>query len=177
MTYVWFACVVAGGVLVGVNAASAQPPDGQATDIVAYCRMHPDVDDPNTMVFGAGHSQGKLPKQVQATDATNWRCMDGKVLLCLNSADGGACSKKDPSRTPTALIREVCADSPGSAFVETATSGYSSSTWRCDGPRPVIIHTVPLDKRGYMRGPWVRYVVRNGVVIAPHDDDFGADPR
>lgn len=148
-------------------SASAEP------DIVSFCRAHPTLDYPNTVYSGKAHA---VPEQVTATGATNWRCMDGQVLMCLNSADGGACSPKDPGTKPNPVIRQICLAQPGLDFIPTYASGYSASTWRCNAHVPAIIHSVPLDKRGFMQGAWTHYVIKDGVVQEPHDD-FGGDPR
>jgi hypothetical protein len=146
-------------------------------DIIGFCRQHRDLDQPGRTYFGSAYRRGMLPEQVEATGATDWRCMGGKVFLCLNSADGGACTKKDPSRTPRAIIREVCREEPGTEYVPTYAASYSSSTWRCEGTAPKILKTFPLDRRGFLQATWVEYVVRDGAVVSPTEDDFGADPR
>lgn len=170
-----------GMALAGLCAAVAVPPVHAANlaklDIAAFCRVHPTDDDPGQTHFAPRYDAGTLPDQVRETGATNWRCMGGHAWLCLDSADGAACSPKDPSRTPSRAIHDTCADQPGLDYVDRAAMGASASAWRCDGRTPLIIHTVPLDARGFMVGPWQRYVVRDGAVIAPRLDDFQTDPR
>jgi hypothetical protein len=114
-----------------------------------------------------------LLKLVGDTGATDWRCMDGEVFVCVNSASGDWCSKKDPSRKPSANIEEFCADNPGSDYVTDVIETYLVSHWRCNGRKPVIDETWALDKRGFMQKMWPRLMIRNGVAAEPHSDDFG----
>jgi hypothetical protein len=155
--------------LAGAATSSARAAD----DIVAFCRQHGTLDYPDRVYFGARYQPGMVPPQVKATDATNWRCRDGKVLVCMNSADGDSCSKKDPSLTPNQYIRDDCTENDN---ISRAASAYSASTWRCESKRPVVDRTYRLDGRGFMSLMWLPYVVRNGKPIKPHAADF-ADPR
>lgn len=142
-------------------------------DVVAFCRMHGTSDYPEKIFFGPSYKNGMLPKLVEDTGATKWRCMEGGVFVCMDSASGDWCSKKDPSRQPDSDIKSFCAANPGSNFVTDAVEVYSASQWRCNGSRPVIKMTWALDERGFMQKMWPRLVVRNGVAVAPHPDDFG----
>jgi hypothetical protein len=63
-------------------ALSISGPALAAGDVTAFCRSHPDMDDPGPVYFGPDYQPGPLPEQVQATDATDWRCMEGAALLC-----------------------------------------------------------------------------------------------
>jgi hypothetical protein len=162
---------------VGLTARADAEPRAQSRDIVAFCRTHRDLDHPDEIFFEAQYKPGMLPKQVQDVEADKWRCMDGKVFMCSDSADGDSCSKKDPNPLPSQTIKEICAERPGSDFVERAATAYSSSTWRCNGQEPAIIQTYSLDKRGFMNEMWVLYIARTGPVTKPHEPlDFPA-PR
>jgi hypothetical protein len=155
-------------------AANAQtPPSAVPQDVAGFCRMHPTMDHPAKAFFGASYTDEVIPDLVAATEATDWRCMGGGVFVCMNSADGDWCSKKNPSRTPSAGIEEFCADNPGSPYVVEALQSYSASAWRCDGRKAVIDQTWALDERGYMRKMWLPLVIRNGIAVSPHPDDFG----
>ena len=160
-------------VAAAVQAQAATPPAPPSHDVVAFCRSHPILDDPTKAFFGPGYKYGMLPKPLEDTMASDWRCMDGAVFVCENSADNDWCSKKDPSRQPDAGIKAFCAENPGSDGVDRADADYSASQWRCNGRKPVITRTWALDKRGYMQKMWLRLVIKNGVVVAPKDDDFG----
>jgi hypothetical protein len=135
--------------------------------------MHGTLDYPERTFFGASYKYGMLPKPVQDTWATKWRCMDGEVLVCMNSASGDWCSKKDPSRKPSADIKDFCAANPGSDYVTAALEIYSASSWRCNGRKPVVLETWALDERGFMRKMWLRLVIRNGEAVEPNPNDFG----
>lgn len=137
-------------------------------DIVGFCARRGTVDYPDKAFFGSAYRQGRVPDQVGKVDgASKWRCMDGKVLLCQDSADGDWCSRKDPSKVPTAALHAECAANPGAEFLSFATAHFSSSDWRCVGRRPVITRTYPLDRRGFFKASWVAYVVDRNGVIAP----------
>jgi hypothetical protein len=142
--------------------------------IAEFCRVHPDFDFPDLLSYEWKH-EGGVPKEVAAVGATNWRCMASKVYVCMGGASGSACWKMNPSLRPSTEIRESCEDNPGQDFVAIAVIGNSSSTWRCKGPDPTIIKTVPLDPRGFMKGTWSPLFDAHGTIIS--NIEFGADPR
>jgi hypothetical protein len=172
---VWAAlCALAACAVVVAPEAKAGTPHAPASqDVVAFCRKHGTLDDPTQAFFGPGYKHGMLPKPLEDTMASDWRCMDGEVYVCENSASGDWCSKKDPSREPGADIKEFCADNPGSDAVTDSLVMYSASHWKCDGEKAIIKETWALDKRGYMKKMWLRLVIKNGVIVEPKDDDFG----
>ncbi len=142
--------------------------------IVAFCNEHPNLDFPDKTYNRSDHGN-PAPAEVAAVGATRWRCMDGRVYVCNGGASGSACWKMDPSRTPSAPVKETCEDNPGQSFVAIAVIGNSSSTWRCNGPTPQIIATIPLDANAFMKGTWVLLFDAHGK---PNTDlKFGADPR
>jgi hypothetical protein len=81
----------------------------------------------------------------------------------------------NPSREPSTEIRETCEDNPGQDFVAIAVIGNSAATWRCAGPVPAIIRTVPLDERGFMKETWFPLLDAHGKIDT--SDHFAADPR
>ena len=162
------AAITVCALLLGPKAHAAPPP--QAKDIVAFCRANGTLDHPEAAFFGKGADPGAIPDQVSGVDGANkWRCLDGQVLLCSDSADGDWCSKKDASRIPSATLREHCADNPSAAEIPFYAGHYSAFDWRCKGKIPVIAKAYTLDRRGFFKASWVRYVVRGGVVIAPKE--------
>jgi hypothetical protein len=112
---------------------------------------------------------------VAAVDATNWRCMDGKVYVCNGGASGSACERMNPSRKPSRPVRETCENNPGQDFVAIAVIANSSSTWRCQGRTATIIKTVPLDKRRFMKETWAPLFDGRGKIN--REMELGADPR
>lgn len=156
-----------GAVLLGLWLAGTS---AHAAGIVTFCQQHGTLDYPAKIYFGARYQPGMIPPQVEAVEASSWRCLDGRVLLCQNSADGDSCSKKDSSRVPNIDIRESCEEN---GSVSSAVAAYSASTWRCENKRPVIVRTWRLDKRGFMAEMWRPYRLRNGKPVTP---DF-ANPR
>jgi hypothetical protein len=170
-----FALVAGIAAAAGAEASRAEvPSDAQSRDVVAFCRMHPDLDDPGTTFFGAGNKPGRVPRQIEDQDANKWRCMGGRVLMCSDSADGDSCSKKDASRKPGRTLQAFCAENPSSAFVPRYAQAYSSSIWRCDRRQPAIVETAALDRRGFMRAMWIPYIVQHGVAARPPEFP---DPR
>lgn len=142
--------------------------------VVAFCKVHPDLDFPNRVFYGPSR-QGGVPREVATVGATRWRCMDGRVFVCNRGASGSACLKMEASRAPSREIREACEDNPDQSFVATAVIANSSSTWRCEGQVPMIIRTVPLDARGFMKGTWFPLLDAGGALDTKIE--FGADPR
>ena len=152
---------------------AARPRQG---DVVAFCKAHPSLDFPDRLFFGDGYTPGQTPPQIaKLDDPLKWRCMNGQVLVCEDSADGDWCSRKDASRTPSALLRQASRDDPDKASFDFAEEHYSAFDWRCKGGRPVIIQSYPLDRRGFFKAPWIPLIVRRGVVVGP--TDFPPGPR
>lgn len=145
-----------------------------AKSIAAFCRANPGLDFPGGVFHGRGREAG-VPAEVAAVQATNWRCMDGKVYVCAGGASGSACERMNPSRRPSPAIRETCRDNPGQAFVAIAAIGNSSSTWRCRGRTATIIQTYPLDTHGFLLGTWAPLFDARGRIN--RNVELGADPR
>jgi hypothetical protein len=153
-----------------MTAGSAAP-----NSLAAFCKANPNLDFPNRTFYGSNHKRGALPKEVARVGATAWRCMDGKIYVCAGGAAGTACMKMNASREPSTDIRETCEGDPGQTFVAMAVIGNSSSTWRCQGPTPEIIKTVPLDERGFMKETWAPLFNARGKINT--DLELNADPR
>jgi hypothetical protein len=143
-------------------------------NVVAYCRTHPTVDHPS-IHDADGMEDNSFAHDIAGAGADNWRCMDGKVLVCAGGASGSACYKLDPSLKPNKDIIDTCKDRPELDFVAMATTVYSSSTWRCKGGKPQIIKTDKLDKRGFLKATWRPLVDAHGHIRK--DIDLPADPR
>jgi hypothetical protein len=154
--------------------ARAHPHASARSGPVAYCRAHPTVDHPRIRDSG-GMEDNSYAQVIGAAGADNWRCMDGRVLVCNGGASGSGCYKLNPSLKPNKDIRDTCADRPNLDFVAMATTVYSSSTWRCRGKTPVIIKTYPLDKRGFLKATWRPLIGADGKPRV--GDDLPADPR
>jgi hypothetical protein len=145
-------------------------------DVVAFCKAHQNVDFPNRLFFGGGYRLGAIPRQISGLeDALQWRCMDGRVLVCSDSADGDWCSKKDASRIPSALLRQACREEPNKTSFSFAEGHYSAFDWRCKEGVPVIFQRYVLDRRDFFKTSWTPLIVRRGIVIGP--TDFPAGPR
>jgi hypothetical protein len=152
------------------RAGAASPLDPLAT----FCKTHPNVDFPTRTVVGRKLTEGGR-RTLTAVQATNWRCMNGRVYACSRGASGSGCLKMNPSREASDEIRETCKGNPGQTFIAIAVIGNSSSTWRCDGQTPVIIKTVPLDQRGFMKQTWFPLFDSRGKLNANTEPEV--DPR
>lgn len=88
--------------------------------------------------------------------AVNWRCVDGRLLICETGASGRHCMKMDSSRTPHDGIREYCRDPVSRAYPDVPSSrlGDSNSEWRCVRGRGVIVSTAPVDAQSYLVGAY-----------------------
>ena len=172
MNAICLALMLAAATSIALPAASAVT---APKSVAAFCSANPNLDFPDRVYYGPGHSHGALPREVASVGATNWRCRDGNVYVCAGGASGSACQKMDPSRQPSRDISETCADDPEQDFVATAVIGNSSSTWRCRGATPEIIKTVPLDRSGFMQQTWAPLFDAHGNINAAVA--LGADPR
>lgn len=134
-------------------------------DPIPFCKAHPDMDKP-----------GPLPAQIaRLDDQLLWRCMDGQVLVCSDSADGDWCSKKDARRMPSAMLTQACRDEPQKASFDFAEEHYSAFDWRCANGVPVIARSYAMDHRQFFKASWTRLIVRNGIVTGP--TEFPSGPR
>jgi hypothetical protein len=158
--------------LMGIPATGAA---AAPASLAAFCQSHPNVDFPGRARGGPGYAHAAFPREVAAVGATKWRCMSGKVYVCNGGASGSACWKMNPSREPSKEVRETCEANPGQNFVAIAVIANSASTWRCRGAVPEIIATVPLDKRGFIRGAWSPLFNAQGRIN--RNIEFGVDPR
>jgi len=160
-----------------VTMARAEPvPAAPHGDAVAFCKAHRSVDFPGRLFFGAGYWPGAIPRQLSKLDGPlRWRCMEGRVWVCSDSADGDWCAKKDVSLRPSPLLRQACREDPERVSLSFAEAHYSAFDWRCKGGTPVIIQSYPLDRHGFFKASWIPLVVRRGVVIGP--TELPAGPR
>jgi len=117
---------------------------GHATprDIGAYCHK-----------VGNSASSGE-GNNYPGTLGTVWRCMHHQAYICRLGASGRACMRMNTSRVPNDAIRTFCQQNPNSTIVPMSVAGGFSSTWRCQGPEPVIMQSSDVDERGYLKGSW-----------------------
>ncbi len=172
--------LLAAAVAAGLAAASAlapalaKPAHHGVSAVVAYCKAHPNVDNPSIRDRD-GMEDNSSAHDITEAGGNVWRCQSGKVLVCDGGASGSACYKLSPSLKPNKDIIDTCKATPELDFVAMATTVYSSSTWRCHLGKPVIIKTYPLDKRGYLKGTWAPLTDAKGR-LRKHID-LGNDPR
>ena len=130
--------------------ANARP----TMNVTAYCRAHPNNDDPARAFYGPRFQLGTTPREVARRGANDWRCMDGRVWICNLGADGYACQKLSSDPRPSGPVRKFCAKNPGADFVPMVVIGDSATNWRCDGSAAVALETQSLDKRGFIAKSW-----------------------
>jgi len=154
-----------------VATARAEPAAAaRQGDVVAFCRAHPTADFPGRLFLGPSYKPGDVPAQLAKLDGlVQWRCMDGQVWVCGDSADGDWCAKKDPSRRPSSILQQACRDDPEAASLDFAVEHYSAFDWRCKGGIPVIIQSYPLDRRGFFKASWTKLVMGHGIVTGPSE--------
>ncbi len=169
VTKSFWGCLAAALGLWVMSTAKAEPtPSTRQGDVVSFCRAHGTVDFPGPLFFGPRYTPGAIPDQLSKVDGlSKWRCIQGQVWACSDSADGDWCSKKDASRLPSASLRQACREDTKPVSLSFADEHYSEFDWRCSGDTPVIIKSYPLDQRSFFKSSWVRLVVRGGIVIGP----------
>lgn len=151
---------------VDASPAGVQQKRARISDVAGFCKAQNTIDFPDRAFFGRAYRDGRLPAQVSRIDgASKWRCLDGKVLVCQDSADGDWCGTKDPSRIPSKVLRAECAATPNASSLSFAVSHFSAHDWRCAGRRPVIARSYPLDRRGFFTASWVPYVAGRKVTF------------
>ena len=88
------------------HAAAESPAPLKLDSIIGYCKAHRTVDYPWDKGFGDSLHRD-IPVELSALDANMWRCQDGQVLVCSDSADGDQCARKGIDRHPK-IVTEVC---------------------------------------------------------------------
>jgi hypothetical protein len=146
---------------------AAPPPPPKFQSIVSFCKTQGTVDYPPAKGFGSPNDHG-VPPELVAIGADKWRCLDGQVLVCLDSNDGDQCGRKADDRHPR-IVAEVCRDAGNGEDVPFYAGHPYRYDWVCRGGKPVIVKTYPLDRRGFFQQAWARLVVRNGVVVSPRE--------
>lgn len=137
-------------------------------DPFSYCGCAQTVDIP-----GEGYKGEKIPdamidpvrKKVGLAadvpadyirETTSWRCMDGKVFVCVTGANLPCLEKADDSKTPSGAMNEYCMENPGADYIPAVVAGRSTIfDWRCSGMKPVIDKQVrTTDRQGYFSDIW-----------------------
>jgi len=89
-------------------------------------------------------------------DTTTWRCMDGKVFICMTGANLPCLEKADTSRIPGEAMNDFCKANPDLDYIPAVVTGRSTVyEWRCSGTKPVVVKQVSIpDKLGYHSDIW-----------------------
>jgi hypothetical protein len=161
------AVILSSSVSPGPRAETARPARPKFLSIVSFCKVHGTVDYPPEKGFGDPENEN-LPPLLSQTDANRWRCLDGKVLVCADSADGDQCARKADDRHP-AIVAEVCRDGHEGEEVPFYAGHPYRYDWVCRHGRAVIVRSYPLDRRGFFLKAWAPLVVKNGVVVSPKE--------
>ena len=137
-------------------------PSPELQSVFGFCKAHTTVDYLPDKGFGSSDDSG-FPPELLAIKADKWRCLNGQVFVCSDSADGDQCARKSDDRHPR-IVAEVCHDLDNSEYVPFYAGHPYRYDWACRGGKAVIIKTYPLDGRGFFQKAWARLVMKNGVV-------------
>jgi hypothetical protein len=90
-----------------------------------------------------------------AMDATVFRCVDRRVMVCTVGANL-PCGSANASRTPTAAMSQWCRDNREATFIPAVVSRHDTIyAWRClDGAPQVDREIGQVDPRGFVAGYW-----------------------
>jgi hypothetical protein len=130
--------------------------------VLSFCRAHRTIDYPPDKGFGSPEDDG-VPPELVDMNVRKWRCMDGQVFICSDTADGDQCSRKSDNHQPR-VVAEACKMLRNSPWVPFWAGHPYRYDWAGSGGKPVLIKTYPLDRRGFFLDAWARLVVKNGVV-------------
>ena len=146
-----------GGMLASPTIANAQPRHG-FEDPVAYCRAHPNLDEPGADYTGTGTPawmQHRMGIRHGMSAMIAWRCMGGRVLACADGGGSAHCDKGDANRVATREMSEFCAAHPSQQMPLSVTGAGTLYAWRCVGRTPRAGRALArLDRRGYRVGDW-----------------------
>ena len=143
--------------LIGPVRAQGSGQQG-SQDAKAYCAAVRD-DDRVKPIPAALVSEAARALEMDDTDwvkrSTVFRCMDGSVWVCNHGANI-PCSKANTSRVSKA-VTAYCKKNPGSDVVPMVVTGHDTvHEWRCVGSKPQIVHSEPVDARGFIADQWIR---------------------
>jgi len=150
-----------------LHAAPTSHSPAKLQNIVSFCETRGTVDFPPEKGFGDPENQ-YVPPLVSQIDANKWRCLDGKVLVCTDSADGDQCARKADDRLPK-IVAEACRDGAEGEEVPFYVGHPYRYDWICRHGKAVIVRTYPLDRRGFFLKAWAPLVVEHGVVVSPQE--------
>ena len=149
-----------------VSALSTSPVHATTSSalqsVLTFCKANRTVDYPPDKGFGLPEDNGVPPEFVDM-NVGKWRCMDGQVFICSDTADGDQCSRKSDNRHPR-VVAEACQVNRDSSSVPSFAGHPYQYDWACRGGKPVLIKTYPLDRRGFFLEAWAPLIVKNGVI-------------
>jgi hypothetical protein len=137
-------------------------------DPFSYCKCAGTIDTPDKKYQGERIPESmisSIKKKMGLTDdvttdyirdTTTWRCMDGKVLICMTGANLPCLEKADTRRIPTEAMNDFCKANPDLEYIPAVVTGRSTVyEWRCSGTKPVVVKQVSIpDKQGYRSDIW-----------------------
>ncbi len=137
-------------------------------DPFSYCKCAGTIDVPDNRYKGEKLPDSLIPdikKKMDLADdvtpdyirdTTTWRCMDGKVFICMTGANLPCLEKADTSRKPDEAMNDFCKANPDLDYIPAAVTGRSTVyEWRCSGTKPVTVKQVSIpDKQGYRSDIW-----------------------
>lgn len=94
------------------------------------------------------------PTAAAQSQAYNWRCMNGRVLACVSSAEQSSCTKPSQEKEPTPELLQYCAGKRN-APIPANVVGNSVPIWACRSGRPIVSgYRAGLDVQGYFTDQW-----------------------
>jgi hypothetical protein len=137
-------------------------------DPFGYCKCAGTIDAPDKRYKGEKIPESMIyiiKKKMGLSDdvtfdyireTTAWRCMDGKVFICMTGANLPCLEKADMSLIPGEAMNDFCKANPDLDYIPAAVTGRSTVyDWKCSGTKPVIVKQVSTpDKQGYLSDIW-----------------------
>ena len=150
-------CLLAVGALAPsvVQPAAAQNRRG-VSDPATYCRAMRNVDEPGTRGRAPG-VPAWMRRRLGAPRGAHiaWRCLNGRVLACVDGGGSAHCSRANMSRVVTREMREFCVSYPGQSIPGAVTGSETIFVWTCAGRTPRIARqSTRVDRRGFALDSW-----------------------
>jgi hypothetical protein len=149
------------------NISQSMPPAVNEGDTANYCSQIPapdsaDAQNGETMpdaLIPLIKKTMNLPEDASSDyirQTAFWRCMDGKVYVCMTGANLPCTEKADTSRVPSAAMTDYCSENPSQAFIPAYITGRATIyDWGCEEGKPVAARQLfKPDKQGFISDIW-----------------------
>lgn len=130
------------------------------SDPVPYCAVNRVADIPGPTYVGQPVPAWVSAASAPATPANggtlayNWRCMNGRVMACVSTAELSGCSKPSQDRTVTPEMLQHCKGKRKGEIPQSVV-GNSVPIWSCRSGAPEISgYRAGLDPQGFFANQW-----------------------